>query len=256
MNTTIKPARNALPMSGSETTFDNHAFGTPMGKGNNNCYAWAIDDYRTQGGVKLQPGNMARANRGLDLHSCKDLQRRALADLGGRAYEAIPEQPCRRGHYKIMGFLDPGNDYHWYRQHRDSLLRASTKLRNTAQLARALGVGVDQVHAATKTPRKGDLMLVEDTGVWSHKRGFATAPILKDACGKIIKDPRTACRDYGDLNYTEFCGALCVRSARRSQAMEALQAQLAGYRGPKATHARTPSGNQNKQSQQKRTRRS
>lgn len=200
-----------LPLSGSEDTYTDLTYGTRRGKGNNNCYGYAIDHYRNAGNDKLQPGNLAASPGNVDLRSCDTLTGRTLADLRGRAYRVEAEAPCRRGYYKIMGFLAPDTDYHWYKQNKDALVRMGGRLRDLASLSRALGVSPKQLVSPSPAPRAGDVVLVKDAGLWSHKQGFATGPLLKDACGKAISDPRKACRDYGKLNYTQYCGALCVK---------------------------------------------
>lgn len=209
------PSARRLPLSGSEETYTDLVYGSPRGRGNNNCYAYAIDSYSNSGGRKLQPGNASGATTDLDLGSCAALRSRTAADLGNKAYAVDPEAPCRAGHYKVMAFLAKGNDYHWYKQHRDALVRLPDRLRDLAALSRALGVRPSQVVSAGRgrQGRAGDLVLVRDAGLWSHKQGLATGPLLKDSCGKAITDPRKACRKYGDrLNYTDFCGAYCVRA--------------------------------------------
>lgn len=204
---------SALPLSGSERPFTVTTFGSHRGKGNNNCYAWAIDKYRNDGGVKLQPGNLSGSKDDLNLASCRSVMTRALADLGQDAYAAPAETRCRPGFYKVMSFLSPGQDYHWYRQHKDLLVQTNDKVRTADDVARYLGVPSSRVYSPSRAPRSGDTLLVKNTGLWSHKRGFATEPILKDACDKPIMDPRRACRRYShDLDYKEYCGALCVRS--------------------------------------------
>lgn len=201
-----------LPLSGSEETFTDLVYGTRRGKDNNNCYGYAIDEYRNSGATKLQPGNVSRSPGEMSLGSCASLRRRTLADLKGRAYAVDPARACRPGHYKVMAFLAPGNDYHWYKQHKDALVRLPGRLRDLAALARALDVRPSQLVSASPSPRAGDLVLVKDAGLWSHKQGFATGPLLKDSCGKAITDPRTACRTYpGGLDYRDFCGAFCVK---------------------------------------------
>lgn len=47
--------------------------------------------------------------------------------------------------------------------------------------------------------------LHNDNGYWSHKRGRTNVTNL-DADGKLIKNPELANRNYGRLNYTDFCG--------------------------------------------------
>ena len=189
--------------------------------------------YRDDGGVKLQPGDLSRSWRrqNEDLSTCAGLRGRALADMRGRGYAGKgyavdADKTCKRGYYKIMGFIDPGTDHHWYRQHGDVLMRSSGRPTAVLNMAKNIGIGANKVLAGTNAPGRGDLVLADDAGLWSHKRGFATAPILRDACGKLIRDPRTACRNYGDLNYTEFCGAFCVQPRSRSARLDAQLAAL------------------------------
>jgi hypothetical protein len=110
-----------------------------------------------------------------------------------------------------MAFLDPSTDYHWYRQHKDVLYKVQDGNSLTA-ISRKMGVSPDKVMMAHKAPTPGQRVLVRNAGLWSHKQGFAGGPKLDDACGRTIKDPRRACRDYGEYNYERFCGAYCVRS--------------------------------------------
>ena len=208
-------ARNVLPLSGSEETYTNMKFGSPRGIKNNNCYAWAIGHYDNAGGVKLQPGDLARLGGNMSLTSCKDLKARALKDSRApgqkRMYAARPEQACRAGYYKVMAFLDPTTDYHWYRQHKDVMYRVKAG-NSLTSIATKLGVPPRQVRATGNRPAPGSTVMIKDAGVWSHKQGFATGPLLDDACGKAIRDPRKACRNYGAYDYDTFCGAYCVRS--------------------------------------------
>jgi len=214
-NTLPSRASNAprLPLSGSEEPFnDLSLFSARRGKGNNNCYSWAIGQYSNSGETKLQPGNLSQSPGDLDLKSCSAIRLRTLADLKGKAYLENPEKPCRQGYYKVMAFLAKDNDYHWYKQHKDAVVRMTDKMRDLAALARALGVSPKQLVSPSAAPKPGDVVLVKDAGVWSHKQGFATPPLLRDACGKVITDPRRACRDYGSLNYTEHCGSFCIKN--------------------------------------------
>jgi hypothetical protein len=210
------PAAPRLPLSGSEELFSDVTYGSPRGKGNNNCYGWAIGDYRNSGGRKLQPGNLSGARGGMSLDTCAAVVARAAADLraGGRGYTlASADAPCREGYYKVMSFLAKGADYHWYKQHRDALVRWPRGVTSAAQLAARLGVDPAQVYTPSATPRPGDVALIKDARLWSHKQGFATGPLLRDACDRAIRDPRRACRAYGGgLDYREFCGAMCVRN--------------------------------------------
>ena len=207
--------------------FTDDVYGTRRGQGNNNCYGWAIDEYRDDGGRKLQPGNLS--DTALEsLASCDQLRDRALADLRGAAYAVDAGQACRKGYYKVMSFLDPGDDYHWYKQHRHALVRLTPETPTPAAVAKALGVPLRAVYSPSSAPGPGDMVLVKHANVWSHKQGFATGPLLRDACGTVIKDPRSACRTYGSLDYTRYCGALCVMARNgRQAAREAAAAAVA-----------------------------
>lgn len=226
-------------MSGSETPYDdtNVRYASRKGRGNNNCYAYALDLSTTRGAHKLQPGDLSPGNRGeVDLRDCSDLRRRVLRD---GAAAASPDGMCPSGTYKIMGFVAPGQDFHWYKQNGDLRVRADQDTSPTS-LARRLGVPRDAVNATPgRKVARGEEVSVRHAGLWSHKRGFATGPLLLDACGKPIVDPRRACRDYsseGGANYSKFCGAYCVR--RRRQFNKSSRRASRGSRGsPGATVA-------------------
>ena len=195
-------------VSGSEKTFSTQVYGTPQGVRSNNCYAYARDHYGTQVDHRLQPGELA-GSRDDASRSCPVLRRMVLRD--GGMYQVAPDAPCRRGFYKTMTFLDRGRDYHWYRQDRDVLYRAA-RGDTVASIAAAFRVPPAKVSCGTDTLRPGDVVLVRDAGMWSHKRGLATPPLLRDSCGRLIADPRLACRDYGEYNYRQMCGAFCMRN--------------------------------------------
>ena len=50
----------------------------------------------------------------------------------------------------------------------------------------------------------------DNDGTFSHKRGWAYNPSKLDAKNKIIFDPVTCDRNYGDLNYSKVCFAFTV----------------------------------------------
>lgn len=50
----------------------------------------------------------------------------------------------------------------------------------------------------------------DGAGFWSHKPGYKPST-TRDSDGNLIVDPQLASRNYGGtLNYSEFCGYLCV----------------------------------------------
>lgn len=205
-------AAKKLPTSGAEPLFSDLVYGTERGRLNNNCYAWALGAYRGSGGIKLQPGNMSRQTTNLNASSCPFIRDRALDDNMKRGiYLADPRKPCRKGYYKIMAFIDKGKDYHWYKQNGNLLYRVSDG-ETRQSIARDLGVPASSVVCPTDQLKLGDLVYVRKAGVFSHKQGFATGPLLRDASGRTIPDPRSANRNYGEYNYRTFCGAMCIRN--------------------------------------------
>ena len=217
-----------LPVSGSEPPYDalDPGYGTPRGRRNNNCYAYALTEVARAGARKLQPGNLSLGGSGGSggntSLSCVDLRRLALRDSpASHAYEERAEVPCRAGYYKVMGFVAPGRDFHWYKQNGDLVVRPGRAMRPTS-LAEHLGVRREQVEASSGAALPpGRRVVVRDARLWSHKRGFATGPLLQDACGRAIADPRRACRDYSAVeedgaDYSRYCGALCVASGAKT----------------------------------------
>ncbi len=72
------------------------------------------------------------------------------------------------------------------------------------------GVPVKRVQAAGKiVPGK---TLQFKANCWSHKQGYGTGPLLKDASGKPIRDPRLADKKYPGLNYNIYGGSFCVKN--------------------------------------------
>lgn len=205
--------RRKLPTSGGEEQFTNATFGSKQGIADNNCYGYAVDWYRDSGGEKLQPGELSGTLRPADdLTRCDVLSQRTLADLATKAGGGYPVRPaarCKPGYYKVMSFVAPGKDYHWYRQMGDMVLPAPGG-KTTAQLAEDLGVDPSQIDSPSPRPGKCDKFVVWRGGLWAHKRGLDELT-TRDAKGRWIFDPREADRDYGSgLDYTKFCGAYCV----------------------------------------------
>lgn len=205
-------AAKKLPLSGSEPLYSELEYGVPRGKNNNNCYAYAIGSYRLGGNYKLQPGNLSDQSSNQNASSCRFLNDRALDDNRKRGIYKLRDSGarCRRGFYKIMSFIDRGKDYHWYVQN-GSLLYRVLPGETRAAIAAKFGVPVRNVVFPARTVEPGDMVYVRGAGVFSHKQGLATGPLLTDASRRVITDPRRANRNYGDLNYRRACGAMCIR---------------------------------------------
>lgn len=50
---------------------------------------------------------------------------------------------------------------------------------------------------------------LNDEGYWTHKPGYKPSTAY-DAKNNLIQNPELASRDYGSLNYKDFCGYICV----------------------------------------------
>lgn len=203
-------ASAALPLSGSEKEYTDLVWGSPEGVTGNNCYGYALGVYRDGGYDKLQPGELAKTSKpGDDLTDCATLRKRTLEDLGKSGYVVDPKKACTAGYYKIMGFVDKGKDFHWYRQNGSMLVRANGK-QTVSEIATNAGVSKNAVRSGSNRPGKCETVLLEHAGLWSHKRGLEELTV-KDAVGKFIVDPRKANRNYGSLKYSTFCNAFCVK---------------------------------------------
>lgn len=198
-----KAATKKLPTTGAEANYTGPGM-FPRRRGN--CYSFAIDMATLN--RKLQPGELAGNYSGVDLgRGCRDFVRKMRKDSKaskGRMYPSDPARKCRKGYYKVQGFVDPHADFHYYRQLGSVVYR--TKPGETLRsVADKFKVRIGQVR------RRGPgTVLVRNANVWAHKRGLAGGPVIEDSCGKPILDPRRACRDYGDLDYTKFCASWCV----------------------------------------------
>lgn len=201
----------------SRNTYSNLLYRTDVGTQENNCYAYAIDHYENSGGVKLQPGNLAGLIDPVDISDCKDMKRRVQADadaMGWTLKVVEPSTECPPGSMKIASVIAPHEDFHWYRFHKH-IMYTVKKPRTIEDIAKQFSVPVKSIQVPKQPSQKiqpGDTLFIQDVNVWSHKQGFSPkGPLLVDACGKVIKDPGTACRTYGNrLNYNTVCTYYCL----------------------------------------------
>jgi hypothetical protein len=205
------------PLSGSEPKFVKGKWATPKGIGNNNCYAYAFGDYSAYRWQKSTPGNRSGlSNNGHNYTHCTDLPSRVVSDNPTKVYKAKADEKCKKGYYKVMMFVSPGRptnyirqgDFHFYKQH--GVVEYKVKKGDTvASIASFFKIPESRVRAAG--PLKVGKPIIFKANVFSHKRGWATEPLLEDAKGKVIKDPRKAARDYPGLNYEKYCSSFCVK---------------------------------------------
>lgn len=212
-----------------------------MGRQHDNCYDYAFGLNNLKSVNKNVPGNMAGNKAwGLTFKTCTGIAKRVLEDYRGLAFRCAPNAKCPPGYYKVMNFVAKEGDFHWYRQ--TDAVRYRTRAGDTVTgLAKFFRVKPEVIRAALRkaqAPRSISNGRISNTplpllnafdrrgtGVvppgkviqfpvklWSHKQGFATGPVLVDASGKTIADPRRANRNYDGLHYSKFCSAYCVRA--------------------------------------------
>lgn len=171
--------KSILPLNGFEPQFNRDLWGMdPSFIDNQNCYAYAINQFRFNRKNKSVPGYDRGSPNviGKDVIDCKVLTKEILTDLGEEAYSIDASKKCGENTYKMMLFItndDTGmySDFHFYRQDKD--------------------------------------------GTWSHKRGHAFEPTKLDASGRLITDPRKSDKHFKDggnpgYNYSVYCGSFCV----------------------------------------------
>lgn len=107
--------KNAMPVSGSEPS-DFRSYATPRGVIRNNCMAFAFGEHGASDFVKQQPGNKSGLKTDVSLANCRAIQSRIRRDYPDAYRPPSPSAPCRRGFAKVMAFLDPDDDFHFYRQ--------------------------------------------------------------------------------------------------------------------------------------------
>lgn len=197
-----------LPLSGFESIFSTSPWNRAVNS--DNCYDYAIGDFERTRTVKSTPGNRAGFSTNRNFTRCGDLRKRILADNPGKVYVAKPDVPCRRGFSKIMNFVAKQGDFHFYKQVRGVkwvVRPGDTPLR----IAKFLQVPLRAVPSL-----RGKRSVVIPVNLWSHKQGWGAPPLLTDARGRTITDPRRASRKYPGLDYNQYCGCYCVKKGARS----------------------------------------
>jgi hypothetical protein len=217
-----------------------------------NCYDYAFGSFSNNRTSKSVPGDRSgnKAN-GLTFRTCDGIAKRVLKDNPGSVYKMKTgsEKP-KPGFYKVMCFVAPSNDFgnstgdfHWYKeissiQYRirpgdrvaslarffhvtsRSIMEAVAKgrasnNRNTGRIADQ-DTDLRRLNRSTSTNKSALLpagkVIEFPVKLWSHKTGWAGGPLIVDASGRTITDPRKADRNYTPgFHYTKFCSAYGVR---------------------------------------------
>jgi hypothetical protein len=217
-----------------------------------NCYDYAFGSFSSSRTSKSVPGDRSgnKAN-GLTFRTCDGIARRVLKDNPGSVYKMkTGSEKARSGFYKVMCFVAPSNnfgnstgDFHWYKeissiQYRirpgdrvSSLARFFHVTSKTIIEAVAKGRTSNNRNTGRIADQDGDLRRLNRSAsnnksallpagkviefpvkLWSHKTGWAGGPLIVDASGRTITDPRKADRNYTPgFHYTKFCSAYGVR---------------------------------------------
>ena len=89
-------------------------------KTTHNCYTYALGKIVKGLDSKAQPGYASAYNHIEDYdYNCSSFYKRLKKDAPGSYLEKFDDS-CLPGFYKIFLALDPKNDYHWWRQNKDS----------------------------------------------------------------------------------------------------------------------------------------
>lgn len=232
-----------MNQSGSEPLFDSEKWPVV----GNNCYDYAFEDNRRFRRQRSEPGERGHVGDPNDQFvTCgrgkKSMTARILADNPRSVYyvpKGREDSPCARGYYKVMAFVSPGGDFHFYKQ--VGAVRYRIQKDDTiSKIARFFRVPVRVVRESLekiKKPKNATDGLIDNSGnsrtmstlhssltdkvitmpvnLWAHKLGWGTRPLLVDASGKTIVDPRKANRNY-ELKYKTYCGSYCVKKGART----------------------------------------
>lgn len=165
--------------NGTEPTFTQRRWIRRVGVENSNCYSYALGDFSASRPRKATPGARAGITPpAIPFHKCAEWVKAVVADNPNHVTKLDdPYAKCPNGTFKVMLFTTGKSN-----------------------------AGSGDFH----------LYRMHRSGVWSHKRGHATPPMIHDASGRPIWDPLKADRNYDGLNYRTFCGAFCVKRGAKT----------------------------------------
>lgn len=237
----------AMLKSGSEREYTWDPWGR-TGVTHDNCYDYAFGSFSSNRVSKSVPGVGANINsNNLTFRTCAGIVKRVLADNPGKVYHMKnPNARPRPGFYKVMCFVAPTNDFgnatgdfHWY-AHMGSVRYKTVPGDTVEGLAKLFHVKKDVIRVAaartrrpltnsdgkistnntnikrpglkTGAPLTPGRILRFPVNLWAHKQGHASGPLMIDASGKTIVDPRKSNRKWKPgFHYTKFCAAYGVQ---------------------------------------------
>ena len=192
----------------------------------NNCYAYAVGSLQKSRPHKSVPGHISKmvTNRNFTQCGFKDLVladgkiKKNLRMVRGKPQPGIflinPCKKCPVGTYKVAAYTAPQGDFHWMKQH--SRVRHVLKSRDSVRgISFFFKVPSGIIKRAIRKAGgwKVGRRIEFPANVWSHKRGWATPPLLVGSDCKAIKDPVKAVNQmkYNGMHYSNFCKTYCVR---------------------------------------------
>lgn len=247
------PTIRRLPLSGSEPKFSWEPWGSMGKVHDNCYdYAFgSFSNKRTKKSVPGNRAGVGSNN--LIFTTCTGITKRILSDNPKGAVKLMkPNARCPEGYYKVMCFVAPTNDFgdftgdfHFLKQ--VGRVRYKTRPNDTVQgLAKFFRVNPATILRAARlsTPPisindgkianepnelnqldtinsnvKNKILLrpgriIEfPVNLFAHKQGWAGGPIMIDASGKTIVDPRKANLNYHPgFHYKKFCSAWAVHN--------------------------------------------
>ena len=241
-----------LPLSGSEPMFSWEPWGSSGRVHDNCYdYAFgSYSNKRTAKSVPGNRSHIG--SNGLNFTTCRGITQRILSDNpGGSAKLIRPGAKCPVGYYKVMCFVAPHNDFgnstgdfHFLKQVgsvrykirpgdtvrgvakffrvKPSVVLEAARVSTVPQTANDGDIAnergelfnldkLNQIHKGTTSLRAGRIIQFP-VNLWAHKQGWAGGPLMIDASGMTIVDPRKANLNYQPgFHYTRFCSAWAVR---------------------------------------------
>ena len=237
----------AMPKSGSEREYTWDPWGR-TGVTHDNCYDYAFGSFSNNRVTKSVPGASKNIpSNNLTFRTCDGIVKRVLADNPGKVFHMKnPNARARPGFFKVMCFVAPSNDFgnstgdfHWYVQMgsiryktvpgdmveglaklfhvRPAVIRAAAArtrrpLTNSDGKIATNNTNVKRPVVKVGTRLTPGRIIRFPANLWAHKQGHASGPLLIDASGKTIVDPRKSNRKWHPgFHYTKFCAAYEVQ---------------------------------------------
>jgi len=248
-----RTAIRRLPLSGSEPKFSWEPWGSSGQVHDNCYdYAFgSFSNKRTRKSVPGNRSGVG--SNGLNFTTCRGITQRILSDNPKGAAKLIgPGARCPEGYYKVMCFVAPQNDFgdmtgdfHFLKQvgrvryktrpgdtvqgianffhvHPGTVLRAARMStppisRNDGKISNEPGElhVLDRINTnvRNKVNLRPGRIIEFPVNLFAHKQGWAGGPLMIDASGKTIIDPRKANLNYTPgFHYTKFCSAWAVHN--------------------------------------------